>query len=159
MEIAVDDLTSPQIAALLQEHLDDMHATTPPGSVHALDLAALRRPGITFWSAYDGPALLGCGALKELDASTAEIKSMRTASTAKRRGVASALLGHILAEARGRGYAELFLETGSGPFFAPARALYTKFGFEPCPPFADYTDDPHSSYFRLTLGRASWTSP
>ena len=151
MKIAVDDLSGPEIAALLREHLDDMHATSPPESVHALDLDALREPGVTFWSAYDGSTLLGCGALKELDAGTGEIKSMRTAAAAKRRGVASALLGHIVAEARRRGYARLYLETGSADFFAPARALYARFGFQPCGPFAGYTDDPHSSYFTRLL--------
>ena len=151
MEIAVDDLSGPEIRALLQEHVDEMRSLTPLESVHALDLDALREPGITFWSAYDGGRLLGCGALKELDASSAEIKSMRTAADAKRRGVAATLLDHILAEARRRRYARLYLETGSAGFFAPARALYARFGFEPCAPFADYTDDPHSVYLTKLL--------
>ena len=127
--IVRDDLSGPRIAALLQEHLDEMRAITPPESTHALDLDALRRPEVTFWSVYDGPDLVGCGALRELDPSSGEVKSMRTAAAAQRRGVASAVLEHLVAQARGRGYARLYLETGSAGFFAPARSLYEKFGF------------------------------
>jgi putative acetyltransferase len=151
MRIAVDDLSGPEIETFLQEHVDQMRSLTPLESVHALDLDALREPGITFWSAYDDDRLVGCGAVKELDASTAELKSMRTAGDAKRRGVASTLLDHILGEARRRGYTRLYLETGSADFFAPARTLYAKFGFEPCAPFADYTLDPHSVYLTKLL--------
>ena len=151
MKIAVDDLSGPEIAAFLQEHLDEMRATTPPESKHALDLDALRRPEVTFWTVYEGDELLGCGALKELDGATGEIKSMRTAAAAKRRGVASALLEHIVAQARGRGYERLYLETGSFEFFAPARALYEKFGFTYCGPFADYKQDPNSAYMVKVL--------
>ncbi len=151
MKIAVDDLSGPEIAAFLQEHLDEMRATTPPESKHALDLDALRRPEVTFWTVYEGDELLGCGALKELDGATGEIKSMRTAAAAKRRGVASALLEHIVAQARGRGYERLYLETGSFEFFAPARALYEKSGFTYCGPFADYKLDPNSAYMVKVL--------
>lgn len=149
--IVVDDLAGPRIAALLQEHLDELRSITPPESTHALDLDALRAPGVTFWSVYDGDELVGCGALKELDASSAEVKSMRTASAAQRRGVASAVLGHLVAQARDRGYARLYLETGSAEFFAPARALYEKFGFEYCEPFAGYLPDPNSVHMTLAL--------
>lgn len=151
MKIVVDDLSGPEIAALLQEHLDEMRATSPPESTHALDLDGLRQPEVTFWSVYDGERLVGCGALKRLDDSSAEIKSMRTARSAKRGGVASALLRHIIAEARRRGLTRLYLETGAAEFFAPARALYAKHGFTPCEPFADYPDDPNSVHLTRAL--------
>jgi len=152
MKIEVDDLSGPEIRALLQEHVDEMHLISPPESVHALDLDGLRKPEITFWSVRgeDGE-LLGCGALKELDALTGELKSMRTAKGATRRGVASTLLAHIVEEARKRGAKRLYLETGAEDFFAPARALYQRFGFEACEPFADYTDDPNSVYLTRAL--------
>ena len=151
MKIAVDDLSGPEIAAFLQEHLDEMRATTPPESKHALDLDALRRPEVTFWTVYEGDELLGCGALKELDGATGEIKSMRTAAAPQRRGGAGGRLGHLGAQARGRGYERLYLETGSFEFFAPARALYEKFGFTYCGPFADYKLDPNSAYMVKVL--------
>lgn len=151
MRIAEDDLTSPEVATLLREHLDDMVRHSPPGSVHALDLDGLRGPAITFWTARDEIGLLGCAALKELDPSHGEIKSMRTAKAFVRRGVARALLAHLIEEARRRGYDRLSLETGSGPAFEPAHALYRKFGFEYCGPFADYTDDPFSRFMTLEL--------
>jgi putative acetyltransferase len=144
MNIVVDDLSGRDIAAFLQEHLDEMRAVSPPESKHALDLDGLRRPEVTFWSVYDGDRLVGCGALKKLDDSSAELKSMRTSRAAKRRGVASALLDHILAEARRRGFTRLYLETGTAAYFAPARALYAKHGFTPCEPFADYPLDANS---------------
>jgi putative acetyltransferase len=150
--IDVDDLTGPAIAALLQEHIDQMRAITPPESKHALDLDSLRAPGITLWSAYDDDGhLVGCGALKHLDPTSAEIKSMRTATTAQRRGVAAALLTHLITEARHRHYQHLYLETGADDFFQPARALYHRFGFQPCEPFADYRPDPNSVHLTLTL--------
>jgi len=151
MRIMVDDLSGPEIAAFLDEHLDEMRATTPPESKHALDLDGLRRPEVTFWSVRHGDRLVGCGALKELDATTAELKSMRTARAMKRSGVASTLLTHLISVARQRGYTHLYLETGSDDFFAPARALYAKFGFERCEPFADYTDDPLSVFLCRAL--------
>jgi putative acetyltransferase len=151
MKIGVDDLSGPEIRALLQEHVDEMRSISPPESVHALDLAGLRKPEITLWSVRDPDGLVGCGALKELDAVTAELKSMRTARTATRRGVASTLLTHIVEQARRRRYERLYLETGAEDFFAPARTLYTKFGFQPCAPFADYTNDPNSVYLTKVL--------
>ncbi|GAA1654520.1 GNAT family N-acetyltransferase [Actinoplanes couchii] len=149
--ITVDDLTGPAIAALLQEHVDDMRRISPPDSKHALDLDGLRQPAITLWTLYDEQQLLGCGALKQLTPTTGEIKSMRTATTAQRRGVASALLTHLIDEARHRGYTDLYLETGTDPYFTPAHTLYTRFGFTPCPPFADYRPDPHSTHFTKAL--------
>jgi putative acetyltransferase len=151
VRILQDDLTGPEIAALLREHLAGMYATSPPESVHALDLPALRAPEITFWSVWDGASLAGCGALKQLDPRHGEIKSMRTARAHLRRGVASRLLAHILEVARARGYARLSLETGSGPAFEPARALYARFGFRPSGPFGSYRDDPFSRFMTIEL--------
>jgi putative acetyltransferase len=151
MDIRRDDVRGPEIAALLQEHLRDMYRVSPPESVHALDLESLRQPDITFWTVWDAGILAGCGALKELDPQHAEIKSMRTASSHRRQGVATQLLEHMLAEAKQRGYTRLSLETGSMEFFRPARALYTSFGFEPCPPFADYIADPNSVFMTKEL--------
>jgi putative acetyltransferase len=146
MDIRIDPLTGPEIAGLLQEHLDDMARHSPPDSVHALDLGKLRRPGITFWSAWRDDALVGCAALRELDPGHGEIKSMRTAAAHVRTGVAAALLDHLLAEAARRGYRRLSLETGTPAAFAPARALYARFGFAPCGPFGDYVEDPYSVF-------------
>ena len=151
MDIRLDDLRGPEIAALLQEHLRDMHRVSPPESVHALDLESLRQPDITFWTMWDAGILVGCGALKELDPQHAEIKSMRTASSHRRQGVATQLLQHMLAEAKQRGYTRVSLETGSMDFFLPARALYASFGFAPCPPFADYSADPNSVFITKEL--------
>ena len=151
MRIENDDLTRPAIHALLQEHLRNMHALSPPESVHALDLEELRRPGITFWSAWDGDTLLGCGALKELDATHGEIKSMRTPAALRRRGAGRAILEHIIAVARARGYRRLSLETGSLAAFAPAQRLYASYGFVSCRPFGDYVEDGHSVFMTLHL--------
>jgi putative acetyltransferase len=144
MRIVVDDLHGAEIAALLQAHLDDMHRHSPPGSVHALDLERLRRPDITFWTAWDGTTLMGCGALRELDARHGEVKSMRTDPAYLRRGVAAALLDTIIAAARARGYQRLSLETGRPAPFQPAHRLYERYGFAECPPFADYVLDDFS---------------
>jgi putative acetyltransferase len=151
LEIREDDLTGQEIADLLREHLENMHEITPPGSVHALDLTALRSPNITFWTAWQGSELLGCGALKELDSSSGEVKSMRTAKAHRRQGVASKMLEHIIQEAERRAYDYLYLETGAFPEFAPARALYTRYGFEYRGPFADYADDPNSVFMMKKL--------
>lgn len=144
MDIRLDDLRGPEIAALLNIHLDFARAVSPPGSVHALDLEALRAPLISFWTAWDGDWLLGCGALKELDSTHGEIKSMHTARAARGRGVAAAILERIITEAQTRGYQRLSLETGVTEDFAPARTLYHRFGFNTCAPFADYFADPFS---------------
>lgn len=151
MQFRIDDLEGPEIRALLEEHLRHMHELSPPESVHALDLAALRAPEITFWTVWSGKALLGCGALKELDPAHGEIKSMRTSSMHRRQGVGRTMLSHVVEEARRRSYARLSLETGSQPAFAPARTMYARFGFEPCGPFADYTDDPNSYFMTRAL--------
>lgn len=151
MDIKVDDLTGPEIHALLAEHLHDMHQLSPPESVHALDLDGLRRPDITFWTVWSGGELLGCGALKDLGARHGEIKSMRTAAAHRRRGVARVMLEHILAEAERRGYDRLSLETGSMAAFAPAHRLYERFGFAYCGPFADYPEDPNSLFMTRAL--------
>jgi putative acetyltransferase len=149
--IRIDDLRGPEIAQLLQEHLTDMRAVSPPESVHALDLEGLRQPEITFWTLWDGEALAGCVALKELTPQHAELKSMRTASAFRRRGVATQLLQHVLNEAQRRGYQRLSLETGSQPFFMPAHQLYTRFGFMPCGPFGSYHEDPNSIFMTREL--------
>lgn len=146
MQIRIDDLRGPEIATLLQEHLADMHATSPRESVHALDLDGLRRPEITFWTIWDGTRLAGCGALKQLDAAQGEIKSMRVAGAYRRRGIAARLLQHLLDVATARGYQRLSLETGSQAFFEPARQLYAKYGFIDCGPFAGYKPDPNSVF-------------
>ena len=151
MHIEIDDLSRPEIHALLNEHLKSMYALSPPESVHALDLEKLRQPGITFWSAWEGPLLVGCGALKELDPTHAEVKSMRTPGALRRRGAGRAILGHILGVARCRGYARLSLETGSMGPFQPARTLYESVGFTCCAPFGEYRDDPNSVFMTLTL--------
>ena len=146
MQIREDDLTDEGIAHFLRKHLDDMNEITPPESVHALDLEALRSPDITFWSAWEGDELLGCGALKELDSRSGEVKSMRTDEAHRGRGVASKILEHIIKEAERRAYDFLNLETGAMPEFVPARALYIRYGFEYRGPFAEYTDDPNSVF-------------
>ena len=151
MKILLDDLKGPEIAALLTEHLEDMRATSPPESVHALDLDGLRQPNIRFWTLWDGRNLAGCGALKWLDAEHAEIKSMRTAATYKQQGIASKVLQHLINDAKAAGVQRLSLETGSMAFFLPARSLYAKFGFELCGPFADYTLDPNSLFMTQKL--------
>lgn len=151
MIIRLDDLCGPEIAALLQEHLNDMHAVSPRESVHALDLDALKNPEISFWTIWEDQRLAGCGALKELSASHGEIKSMRTATDFRRRGVAKAMLTHLLAVARRRRYQRLSLETGSQPFFEPAQKLYAGFGFQLCAPFAEYRNDPNSVFMTLEI--------
>lgn len=151
MEIKIDDLNDTRVHDLLREHLTSMAELSPPESVHALDLDGLRLPDITFWSAWDGDDLLGCGALKELDSDHAEIKSMRTAARHLRKGVARAILDHILAEVRRRGYSRVSLETGSNAAFEPAQKLYAGFGFTYCGPFADYIEDPHSVFMTMEM--------
>ena len=151
LRIVADDLSGPEIRALLEEHLQSMHSLSPPESVHALDLAKLRRPDISFWTAWDDDVLVGCGALKEIDRAHGEIKSMRTPQTLRRRGAGRAILAHILGVARSRDYERLSLETGSSEAFAPAQRLYESFGFERCGPFGDYVLDPHSVFMTLRL--------
>ena len=151
MRIEVDDLARPEVHALLNEHLQSMYALSPPESVHALDLEALRRPEITFWSAWEDSLLVGCGALKELDSKHGEIKSMRTPTARRRQGAGRAMLAHIVDVARSRNYQRLSLETGSQPGFEPARRLYRSFGFVECAPFGDYLEDPNSCFMSMEL--------
>lgn len=151
MQIREDDLTGPEITDFLREHLTEMREITPPESVHALDLTALRSPSITFWSAWLDDQLLGCGALKELDLKTGEIKSMRTARAYRGRGIGSQLLEHIIQTARQRAYDCLHLETGAMPEFDPARALYLRYGFEYRGPFGTYVADPNSVFMTKQL--------
>ena len=151
MHIETDNLTRPAIHALLNEHLQHMHELSPPESVHALDLEKLRHPSITFWTAWDGTELLGCGALKHLDAQSAEVKSMRTPTVLRRRGAGRAILAHIIDVAKVRGYNSLWLETGEVEAFKPAQKLYESFGFVYCGPFGDYALDPYSVFMTLQL--------
>ncbi|MGF6834047.1 putative acetyltransferase [Paenarthrobacter sp. TE4293] len=151
IRIATDDPARPDVHQLLSEHLADMFATSPADSVHALDHSALSHESITFWTAREDGVLLGCGALKTLSAGHAEIKSMRTTASARGRGVATLMLEHIVAEAARRGYERVSLETGTEEYFAPARRLYARHGFTECPPFGDYTLDPHSVFMELTV--------
>lgn len=151
MQIEVDDLTGPAVHALLQEHLDNMFELSPPEQVFALDVARLKVPEITFWTAWAGTELLGCGALKELSPTHGEIKSMRTPAAARRRGAGRAILRHIIAVAQARGYDTLSLETGTHPAFAAAHKLYRSHGFSDSGPFGDYRPDPHSVFMALRL--------
>ena len=155
MEIKTDDLSGPEIAELLTEHLRCLAEVSPPESRHALNLEELRKPDITFWSVWQGRELVGCGALRELDPRHGEIKSMRTAKGHVRKGVATMLLDHIVSEAKRRGYCRLSLETGSMPYFEPAHELYRKFGFKTCPPFDGYVDDPNSVFMTRELVSAT----
>ncbi|QNO37987.1 GNAT family N-acetyltransferase [Protaetiibacter sp. SSC-01] len=150
--IALGDLTDPRVLRLLEDHLADMHATSPPESVHALDVTGLQHPAVTFWALSDGDDVLGCVALKELAPDHGELKSMRTDAAARGRGLGRLLLAHVLDEARARGYTRLSLETGTEDFFRPARALYASAGFTETGPFADYVLDPNSVYMTLELG-------
>jgi putative acetyltransferase len=151
LEIKIDDLSGPEIAGLLTEHLRSLAEITPPESMHALNLDELRRPDVTFWSVWQGREVVGCGALKELDLHHGEIKSMRTAKAHLRKGVGSMILERIIAEARRRGYGRLSLETGATEYFAPAHGLYEKFGFRRCPPFVGYREDPNSVFMTREL--------
>lgn len=146
VEIRRDRSVSPQVLPLLQRHLDLMHASSPPGSVHALDPAALDTADVAFFSLRDGETVLGMGAVKRIDATHAEIKSMHVVAEARGRGLARVLLDHLLAEAKSLGYARLSLETGVEPVFAPARALYAGAGFGYCGPFEGYAPDPNSVF-------------
>lgn len=154
VHIHIDDLRGQEIAELLATHIAFCRASSPPESTHVLDLDTLRSPEITFWSAWEGASLLGCAALKELDPAHGEVKSMHTAVRQRGRGVGLALLRQVVAEARSRGYRRLSLETGSMAAFASARALYKRFGFVGCQPFAGYRLDPNSVFMTLDLAGA-----
>lgn len=154
MKIEIDDLSRAEIHALLNEHLQSMHALSPPQSVHALDLERLRVPAITFWSAWEHGQLLGCGALKELDPFHGEVKSMRTPSVRRRCGAGRAILAHIIDVAKARGYRCLSLETGAVEAFKPAQTLYESAGFTRCGPFGDYALGPFSVFMTMRLPQA-----
>jgi putative acetyltransferase len=151
MDIRRGDLTDQRIIALLRYHFDKCHEVTPKCSAHVFSVEQLAAPEIDFWAAWDGEALLGVGAMKPLDATHGEVKSMHTAETARRRGVGSAVLRHIIDTSRSRGLTRLSLETGSFAFFEPAVALYRAHGFIDCPPFGDYRPDPNSLFLTLNL--------
>jgi putative acetyltransferase len=151
VNITEGGLDEPDVVALLGEHLQGMADHSPPESVHALDIEQLKAPDVSFWTMREGVELLGCIALKQLDDSHGEIKSMRTSSSHLRRGIAAALLQHVIDEARSRSFDRLSLETGSGPGFEAAHALYRKFGFGECGPFADYREDPFSRFMTLEI--------
>jgi putative acetyltransferase len=151
VRIDVDDLTSSATIEFLEDHVHQLRALSPPESTHALDLAGLRAPGVVFWSARDGDRVVGCAALKMLDDTHAEVKSMRTAADQARRGIASRLLTTVIEHAQEGGFSRLSLETGAEEFFAPARALYARHGFVECEPFADYRPDPLSVFMTREL--------
>ena len=151
VNIIVDDLSGAEIRGLLEEHLANMRSLGPPESTHALPIEGLREPSVTFWTAWEDGELIGCGALKEIDAEHGEIKSMRTVSQHLRKGVAKTLLDYIVAEAMRRGYRRLSLETGSTAAFQPARLLYSRAGFTYCEPFAEYVVDPNSVFMTREL--------
>ena len=145
------NLADPQVIALLQQHVTRARAETAPGSAHALDLGQLQSADVSFFSAWDGGALLGVAALKRLAPDHGEVKSMHTAEDARRRGVATALMQHLLATARRTGLTRLSLETGSWDYFEPARAFYRRHGFRECEPFAHYRVDPNSVFMTREL--------
>ncbi len=152
MRIETDDLTRPQVLALLEEHLRNMYELSPPETVFAFDATKLRAPDITFWTAWRDQQLMGCAALKQLSATTGEVKSMRTPATLRRTGAGRVLLHHLIGVARARGYRALYLETGRHPAFEPAHALYRSAGFQNTGPFGDYLENGHSVFMSLELG-------
>lgn len=151
MDIRQDDLTGAATQSLLRLHLAGMHANTPAGHVHALDLSGLQKPEITVWTAWQGETILAVGALKRLDRKCGEVKSMRTHPDHLRRGIAARLLDHIIDVSRSEGLSRLSLETGAGPAFEPALALYRRRGFVNGSAFADYSPGPHSQFLHLDL--------
>jgi len=153
MHIVEGGLDDPRVVALLETHLTRARAETARGSAHSLDLSRLRAPEVTFWSAWEGDAAVGVGALRRLSPEHGEVKSMHTAEAARGRGVGSALLRQIMAAARARGMARLSLETGSWPYFLPARALYARHGFVECEPFGEYREDTNSVFMTLLLSK------
>lgn len=153
--IRLDDLSDPRIAAFLDEHLADMRRTSPAESIHALDLNKLRQPDVRFWTVWlhegAGDVLVGTGAIKQLSDTHAEVKSMRIGAAFRGQGLAGRLLQHMIDAAKAQGFQRLSLETGSQTFFAPAWALYRRYGFEDCAPFEGYWEDPNSRFMTLEL--------
>lgn len=151
LEIRPGAPDDPRVVALLHAHLTDMALHSPSGSVHALDLTGLQKPGIAFFCAWRGEALVGCGALHDPGDGHGELKSMRTDAAHLRQGIAAALLTHVIATARAQGIRRLSLETGTAPAFKPAHALYARHGFVPCGPFGHYVEDPYSCFMTRAL--------
>jgi putative acetyltransferase len=149
--IVEDDLTGADVAALLELHLAEMHQWSPACKVHAMPLERLREPDVTFYAAWSGEELAAVGALKELGAGRGELKSMRAAPAYRGKGAGKAILAHLMAEARRRGYHWLGLETGRPEPFVPARRLYEQHGFAECPAFGDYVSDEFSLCMERTL--------
>ncbi len=154
VRITQGDFGDPRVVDLLHTHLTSARVQTAPGSAHALDLAGLQSPDISFWTIWHDETLLGVGALKRLSPNHGEVKSMHTARSLRRRGAGRAMLDHIIATARARGMSRLSLETGSWDYFRPARELYRSRGFVECPPFADYVPDPNSVFMTLDLEKS-----
>ncbi len=157
--IAVDDPRADDIRGLLATHLLFAREESPPEDVHALDIDGLTDPAVAFYSARRGGVLLGIGALKRIDAFHAEIKSMHTSAAARRQGIGQAMVQRLVASAVDQGYRRVSLETGSMDAFAPARRLYERVGFVPCPPFAHYPDSVNSAYMTMSLGDDSRREP
>ncbi len=151
LEFRIDDLTGAPTRALIARHLAGMHENSPPGHVHAMAIERLQQPDVTFWSVWQQDQLAGCGALKQLDAVRGEIKSMRVADAFLGQGIGRAILQHLMAEARARGYRSLWLETGCGPPFEPALRLYASAGFVRCGRFGDYPDSAFSVFLTREL--------
>lgn len=151
MEIKIGNLSNHKVQKLLYDHHNDMTSVSPPESTHTLDISELQKPDVTFWSAWEESDLVGCGALKEINAQAAEIKSMRTSESSRGKGIGSAILKHIIEFAKDKGYRSIYLETGSMSFFEPARKLYQKYGFESCKPFATYSEDQNSIFMLKRL--------
>ena len=140
-----------QVNELLTKHFIELRSVSPPGSTHVLDIPGLKDPTIRFWSLWDGDNLVGCGALKLLEKEHGEFKSIRVADKFRKNGMGEKIIAHLIDQAKQIGIKRLSIETGSGDFFAPARKLFTKFGFKKCKPFAHYKDDPNSCYFSLEI--------
>jgi putative acetyltransferase len=151
MQIKKGYLEHPSVQSLLEQHHTDMNRHSPPKSVHALDLSDLAEPDISFWTVWMNEQLAGCGAVKQLSTTHAEIKSMRTSNLHRRKGVASILLKHLILQADKGGATRISLETGTMDAFIPAQELYKAFGFQPCGPFADYIEDPYSMFMTKTI--------
>ena len=155
LDIRLDDLRGPQIAALLKRHLDHLYSVTPAGSVYALDLDRLRLPEVTFWSGWLGSEVVACAALKDLGGGHGEIKSMHTAAEHRGKGIAARMVAHVIGEATARGMSRLSLETGQGGHFGAAQHLYRSLGFVETGPFGDYGPDPHSYFMTRALQRSA----
>jgi putative acetyltransferase len=142
---------TPDLALLFDRHTADMHAETPPESIYMMDKGALAAPGIRFFVLREAGEALAMGAVKRIDGTHAEIKSMHVLAEARGRGLSKAMLEHLLASARRDGFTRLSLETGIQSTFIAARALYARAGFQDCGPFGDYVLDPNSVYMTKVL--------